>query len=138
LIADPDKGMTVFCNENHKDTYVVKSKVDLSINHRNDRAIRVAAHYYAGHIKGLGPDNHVILITDDGENRMLAKKEAGEWMKSMSIREYVEFQKEIPDLADLIADDDEMAASMKRFTYTEVFNSRLIRSIFRRLRSLRF
>jgi exosome complex exonuclease DIS3/RRP44 len=46
LCQDPAKRFFVFANEHHRDTYV-KATPGESPNDRNDRAIRVAAQFYA-------------------------------------------------------------------------------------------
>ena len=60
LCQDPAKRFFVFANEHHRDTYV-KTEAGESPNDRNDRAIRVAAKFYARAL----PGKRVVLLTND-------------------------------------------------------------------------
>lgn len=62
----------VFTNEHFRPTYVDR-KPNESPNDRNDRAIRVAAAWYASHVAHLGIP--VVLLTNDRGNRDLAVAE---------------------------------------------------------------
>jgi exosome complex exonuclease DIS3/RRP44 len=69
LISEPDKKFYVFSNEHHRQTFVRKDRKE-SPNDRNDRAIRTAVKWYEGHAPS---PLSVVLVTDDAENRRLAK-----------------------------------------------------------------
>ena len=66
----------VFVNEHHAETYVERAPGE-SANDRNDRAIRRAAAWYAGHAAAAGGKEaaRVVLVTDDAENRKKAESE---------------------------------------------------------------
>lgn len=71
LISEPDKKFYVFSNEHHRETFARKDRKETP-NDRNDRAIRTAVKWYEGHApKPLS----VVLVTDDAENRRLAKSD---------------------------------------------------------------
>ena len=53
-VENPDKHFYVFTNEHRRGLYVEQAQGE-SVNDRNDRAIRVAAQWYAGHIAQLNP-----------------------------------------------------------------------------------
>ncbi|KAG0461085.1 hypothetical protein HPP92_021382 [Vanilla planifolia] len=70
LCTNSARNFFVFDNEHHRDTYV-KQMVGESPNDRNDRAIRVAAHWYQSH---LGAGTKILVITNDRENKRRAIK----------------------------------------------------------------
>lgn len=96
LIASPTKRFFVFANEHHRETYITAEPGE-SPNDRNDRAIRVAAAWYATRL----PTMKIILLTDDVNNRVKAK-EMG--VEAMSAAQYAHMRTaDAPDLADLVA-----------------------------------
>ncbi|KAL0912834.1 hypothetical protein M5K25_016243 [Dendrobium thyrsiflorum] len=94
LCTNAMKNFFVFSNEHHRDTYV-KEMVGESPNDRNDRAIRVAAHWYQSH---LGGSTQILLITNDRENK---KKAIEEGLSAETVESYVR-SLEQPNLLDLV------------------------------------
>eukprot|EP00884_Botryococcus_braunii_P014654 jgi/Botrbrau1/2318/Bobra.39_1s0007.1 len=90
----PSRRFYVFANENHRDTYV-KALPGESPNDRNDRAIRVAAAWYAKRI----PQMQIILLSNDTDNR---KRAEAEGLTAMSALMYARSRQDAPDLADLV------------------------------------
>ncbi|WOL07345.1 exosome complex exonuclease [Canna indica] len=111
----------VFSNEHHKDTYV-KEMVGESPNDRNDRAIRVAAHWYQSH---LGENTQILLITNDRENKRRAVEEG---ISAETVESYVRSLGK-PDLLDLVVlsssadvnmeDVEDHRPSKKKVIYSE-------------------
>ncbi|KAF6023062.1 DIS3 [Bugula neritina] len=66
LIANPEKHFYVFINEHHNETYVERVRGETA-NDRNDRAIRVASHWYSSHL-AKHTNVKVVLLTNDREN----------------------------------------------------------------------
>lgn len=96
LISTDAKRFFVFLNEHHKDTYITAEPGE-SPNDRNDRAIRVAAAWYAARL----PTKRILLLTDDANNRRLAK-EAG--VEALCATEYAKLRSgDAPELVDLVA-----------------------------------
>lgn len=76
-----------------------------SSNDRNDRAIRMAATWYNKHLKKSQKDSsaediHVILLTDDADNRKKAKAEG---IITYSVRDYVKSLTDTPFLQDKLS-----------------------------------
>ena len=96
LISAPEKRFYVFANEHHKDTYI-KADAGETPNDRNDRAIRVAAAWYAARL----PTVRIILLTDDADSRLKAQSMG---LDAMGAREYAELRSsDAPNLADVVA-----------------------------------
>jgi exosome complex exonuclease DIS3/RRP44 len=96
LVAAPAKRFYVFANEHHADTFVTAQPGE-SPNDRNDRAIRVAAAWYAARL----PAVRVVLLTDDADSR---RKAAEMGVEAMSAAEYARLRAaDAPELADLVA-----------------------------------
>lgn len=114
LIEDPKKGFVVFCNENNRETFI-KNQPGESGNDRNDRAIRKAVEWYSEHISS---QFQVVLITNDKDNRMLAKSQG---LLARSISDYVENELvEFPDLIDIVGSNDEsQEVEADKFSYSE-------------------
>ncbi|CAK9137039.1 unnamed protein product [Ilex paraguariensis] len=99
LCSNSMRKFFVFSNEYHKDTYV-KAMAGESPNDRNDRgnggsAIRVAAQWYQNH---LGQGTHVLLITNDKENKRKATEEG---IFAETVESYVK-SLGLPGLLDLL------------------------------------
>eukprot|EP00210_Caulerpa_lentillifera_P005441 g5203.t1 len=95
----------VFQNEHHRNTYITHQSGE-SDNDRNDRAIRVAAKWYADL---LGGKMNVVLLTNDVNNRFKAQRELG--LIAKSVVEYAKSRtdcKELYDIAQIWAQDSEM------------------------------
>jgi exosome complex exonuclease DIS3/RRP44 len=107
LLTSPERQHVMFPNEHHTDTYI-ETNVGETPNDRNDRAIRVATKWFQ--------DNHshnanVILVTNDRENKMIARKEG---IEAVSIEEYVsKYVDTYPELGDLVAAPSESASSSR-------------------------
>lgn len=105
ILKRPTRQFYVFVNEHHKDTYVDREPGETN-NDRNDRAIRVAAHWYNKHLlesqRNVPKENRVrtVLITEDADNRRKAE-EIG--LTTCSIREYVESMSGHKMLADKLS-----------------------------------
>ena len=96
LIASPTKRFFVFANEHNRETYITAEPGETP-NDRNDRAIRVAAAWYAARL----PTMRIVLLTDDVNNRVKAK-EMG--VEAMSAGQYAHLRNsDAPELADLVA-----------------------------------
>ncbi|KAJ1721797.1 exosome catalytic subunit dis3 [Coemansia erecta] len=70
IVRDSDRRWFVFSNEHHRDTFVDRLAGE-SPNDRNDRAIRAAARWLAGHLQpaGITP----VLVTNDEDNLRKAR-----------------------------------------------------------------
>ncbi|KAI8993271.1 hypothetical protein BDB01DRAFT_716146 [Pilobolus umbonatus] len=101
IIADKTKRFYLFANEHQRDTFIERMK-DESPNDRNDRAIRVAAKWYADHLQAqhLSQNIQILLLTDDVGNREKAKSLD---IKTSSVSQYVESIKDVPELLDMVA-----------------------------------
>eukprot|EP00878_Enallax_costatus_P039986 GHUV01045943.1.p1 GENE.GHUV01045943.1~~GHUV01045943.1.p1 ORF type:complete len:168 (+),score=62.39 GHUV01045943.1:431-934(+) len=113
LCQSATKRFYVFANEHHKDTYV-KEESGESPNDRNDRAIRVAAKWYADRI----PQMPIILLTNDAGNLAAA---AAMGVTGMNLRTYAAARSDAPELQDLVArqdfmDEDEAALAAEGTT----------------------
>ncbi|GLT82513.1 hypothetical protein SLE2022_008780 [Rubroshorea leprosula] len=84
----------VFSNQFHKDTFVKRMDGE-SPNDFNDRAIRVASHWYQTH---LGGATSILLITNDRENK---RKAIEEGISAETIQSYVKSLGQ-PELLDLL------------------------------------
>ncbi|KAL1928856.1 hypothetical protein VTP01DRAFT_2642 [Rhizomucor pusillus] len=113
ILADKNKRFYMFANEHHRETFVEKLK-DESPNDRNDRAIRVAAKWYTDHLKSKGI--HVVMLSDDRANR---EKAAATGIKSISIRDYVEGIKDVPELLDMLAAPKDINTDKDKIVYDE-------------------
>lgn len=97
LIQSIKRQIIMFPNEHHVDTYVHR-KVEESANDRNDRAIRVATHWFAKH---HGHQADFILVTNDRGCRDVAINEG---LLSSSIDKYVKRHAEkFPTMLDFMA-----------------------------------
>ncbi|XP_060534111.1 exosome complex exonuclease RRP44 [Cylas formicarius] len=81
IIENPDRHFYIFINDHHKDTYLPEEDGEL-VNDYNDRCIRKACRWYIKHLPSL----RFVLLTDDVNNRRIAKQEN---IPSYSITEYV-------------------------------------------------
>ena len=108
LASAEDRRVHVFTNEHFKGTYVDRLEGE-SPNDRNDRAIRVAAKWYADHIQEAVSGDmsaadsdatpRVVLLTNDVDNRT---KATAEGLYSVSLRDYVRYDLKSPELEDLL------------------------------------
>jgi exosome complex exonuclease DIS3/RRP44 len=96
LIAAPTKRFFVFANEHHRETYITAEPGE-SPNDRNDRAIRVAACWYASRL----PTMKIIFLSDDVASR---RKAAELGLEAMSASQYAKLRgAEAPELVDVVA-----------------------------------
>uniref|UniRef100_A0A8C1GWW8 Exosome complex exonuclease RRP44 n=1 Tax=Cyprinus carpio TaxID=7962 RepID=A0A8C1GWW8_CYPCA len=74
-IHEKEKHFYMFTNEHHRETFIEREPGE-SANDRNDRAIRVAAKWYADHLakKTNGGSLKVVLLTDDRANKEKAEQ----------------------------------------------------------------
>uniref|UniRef100_A0A8C2KMT9 DIS3 exosome endoribonuclease and 3'-5' exoribonuclease n=1 Tax=Cyprinus carpio TaxID=7962 RepID=A0A8C2KMT9_CYPCA len=74
-IHEKEKHFYTFTNEHHRETFIEREPGE-SANDRNDRAIRVAAKWYADHLakKTNGGSLKVVLLTDDRANKEKAEQ----------------------------------------------------------------
>ncbi|XP_065176538.1 exosome complex exonuclease RRP44-like [Sycon ciliatum] len=119
LIGKPDKHFYVFSNEHHRETYVER-KPDESSNDRNDRAIREAAKWYMQHLqKSQKPDTYILLLTNDKDNRDLARTDG---LEAYAVREYVKSLTSSAMLLDRLAGlDESMEEDMQPGKKREMF-----------------
>lgn len=102
------KRFYVFFNDFRRETYVVR-KQDESINDRNDRAVRRAVKWYAGHLKGAVKKSggngakapSVIMISNDKENVKKAREDGAD---AVSMQHYVEGFDDASRLLDMISE----------------------------------
>lgn len=96
-----------------RDTYIERQPGE-SANDRNDRAIRVAASWYAAHLKcsavNDGTTIQIVLLTDDKKNAELAKQEG---ILCSSVGDYVRGLTNHPALQDKLSHKDYSSASNK-------------------------
>ncbi|KAI7867430.1 exosome complex exonuclease RRP44-like protein [Spinellus fusiger] len=111
LTSDKNKRFYLFSNEHHRDTFIEKLK-DESSNDRNDRAIRVSTKWYKDHLNqnAKGHSIEVVMLSDDRANR---EKALASGIKAVSVRDYVESMKDVPELVDMIANAKDSAANDK-------------------------
>ncbi|KAI9002338.1 hypothetical protein BC832DRAFT_561272 [Gaertneriomyces semiglobifer] len=122
LVSDRTRRLFVFCNEHHRDTYVERT-LDETPNDRNDRAIRTAVEWYNAHMQG---DAVAVLLTDDAANR---NKAISQGLISFSVRQYVHFLKDAPELIDMVASVDEDNIDQEdKFMYPEHLSANQISS----------
>ncbi|KAG0169487.1 exosome catalytic subunit dis3 [Apophysomyces sp. BC1034] len=127
ILADKNKRFYLFANEHHRDTFIERLK-DESPNDRNDRAIRVSTKWYADHLKaqGLGRRIEVVMLSDDRANR---EKAAATNIKTISVREYVNSMKDVPELLDMLAaPKDGSAEKDDKIIYEEHISAALIQN----------
>eukprot|EP00037_Helgoeca_nana_P036307 m.10789 g.10789 ORF g.10789 m.10789 type:complete len:1012 (+) comp7149_c0_seq1:34-3069(+) len=110
MVAHPTRHFHVFTNEHFKPTYIDKLEGE-SPNDRNDRAIRVAAKWYAEHVHealsgGLVQPvddsdsvSRVVLLTNDADNRAKANADG---LYAVSMRDYVTKDLKCSELEDLL------------------------------------
>ncbi|CAI9110453.1 OLC1v1010476C1 [Oldenlandia corymbosa var. corymbosa] len=137
LCSNASRKFFVFSNEHHRDTYV-KDMAGETPNDRNDRAIRVATRWYQDH---LGGAVHVLLLTNDRENK---RKAIEEGISAETVESYVKSLGQ-PELLDLIVqppsedvkmeDVEDLRPSKRKVIYTEhkpmsEITSGLLRGIF--------
>lgn len=107
LLRDHRRRFFLFSNEHHRETYAGHNRSE-SPNDRNDRAIRLAAQWYASHVEPLGVK--VLLVTNDRANLQSALKEG---IAVTTMRKFVMSLKEHPDLQEVLAasaEDDSSGA----------------------------
>ncbi|KAI9179099.1 exosome catalytic subunit dis3 [Blastocladiella emersonii ATCC 22665] len=104
LLANPDRRFYSFANEHHRATYVDRLDAE-SPNDRNDRAIRVAAKWYADHL-AQHPVT-IVMLSDDLGNRTFAAQEK---LKAMRVAHYAARFSAAPELVDLVAASESTAA----------------------------
>ncbi|KAI9020043.1 hypothetical protein CLU79DRAFT_756874 [Phycomyces nitens] len=122
ILADKNKRFYMFANEHHRDTYVEKLK-DESPNDRNDRAIRVSTKWYADHLKRCAPGYPIeaVMLSDDRANR---EKAGATGIKAISVRNYVETMKDVPELLDMLsASKDSSKDQDDKIVYDEHLSS---------------
>lgn len=121
LCTNPQRRFYIFSNEYHRQTYV-KAMVGESPNDRNDRAIRVATQWYQNH---LGESSHVMLITNDRDNR---RKAVEEGLHAETVESYVKTlgQSNLLDLVVLQSPEDatmmeidDLRPSKRKIVYAE-------------------
>ncbi|KAJ7319939.1 hypothetical protein JRQ81_019450 [Phrynocephalus forsythii] len=101
VIANPEKHFYSFTNEHHKETYIEQEQGENS-NDRNDRAIRVAAKWYDGHLDKLQNEEkaRVVLLTNDRKNKERAVEEG---IIAYTCEEYIKSLIANPELVDRLA-----------------------------------
>ncbi|XP_031771061.1 exosome complex exonuclease RRP44 [Apis florea] len=85
LINNVQRKFYVFVNEHHKETYIERNPGE-STSDRNDRAIRMAAKWYNTHLNLDHIKIKTVLLTDDAQNRELAKNEG---IPTISMEDYI-------------------------------------------------
>lgn len=89
IIINPSRKFYIFVNEHHKDTFVERVRGE-KVNDRNDRAIRVSAEWYNTHLALSSKTNSIktILITDDADNKTIARNNGLDAFTSKKEKEY--------------------------------------------------
>lgn len=116
LTADPTRRFYVFSNENHRQTFIDRIKLETP-NDRNDRAIRVATQWYNTHCLAFS-NVKFILLTDDAINRQLANQTQ---ILNASVLDYVQGMTQNPDLIDIIAIKESISTD-KKFMHKEYYS----------------
>ncbi|CDP01774.1 unnamed protein product [Coffea canephora] len=121
LCSNSSRKFFVFSNEHHRDTYV-KEMAGETPNDRNDRAIRVATHWYQSHLSNVV---RILLLTNDRENKRKALEEG---ILADTVESYVKTLGQ-PELLDLIVqpssedvnmeDVEDLRPSKRKVIYTE-------------------
>lgn len=124
IIDDEKRCCVAFSNEHHRSTYIDRMPEE-SANDRNDRAIRVAAHWYTQHLKGQA---QVLLLTNDAENRRRALSEG---LLCLTLRQYVEevIIKTHPDIGELLAHDQLDSDSKEKTGYANHLPSKQLNTL---------
>uniref|UniRef100_A0A8C2GRP0 Exosome complex exonuclease RRP44 n=1 Tax=Cyprinus carpio TaxID=7962 RepID=A0A8C2GRP0_CYPCA len=116
-IHEKEKHFYTFTNEHHRETFIEREPGE-SANDRNDRAIRVAAKWYADHLakKTNGGSLKVVLLTDDRANKEKAEQYG---LIVYRCEEYIKSLIGNPELVDRLAlqpdDQNEIAGSKLLF-----------------------
>ncbi|RKP20466.1 mitotic control protein dis3 [Rozella allomycis CSF55] len=97
-----DKRYFTLANEHHRGMHVEKEQGE-TINDRNDRAIRNVAIWMQKHVNDLGLNIQVVFLTDDAENKRKALEKG---LIATSVRDYVETVENLPELADMLYNED--------------------------------
>eukprot|EP00038_Savillea_parva_P009841 m.186189 g.186189 ORF g.186189 m.186189 type:complete len:1044 (+) comp16690_c0_seq1:60-3191(+) len=126
LSTNQDRRFYVFANEHFKATYIDRNDGE-SPNDRNDRAIRVAAKWYAQHIRealqshstAMDTDDlcRVVLLTNDADNGRKAKADG---LHAVSMRDYIVKDLNAPDLEDLLPMAASEAAALSHTEFDNV------------------
>ena len=105
LVRSDEKRFYVFFNEFRLETHVIRDQNE-TINDRNDRAVRVAAKWYASHLTKSISDSRlkrkppaIVILTDDRDNR---KKATAEGLFVYSLVDYVSELEDADRLLDMI------------------------------------
>lgn len=102
MLHAQEKHFYTFTNEHHRETFIEREPGE-SANDRNDRAIRVAAKWYTGHLKTFSSalkELQVILLTNDQGNKQKAE-ESG--LLVFKFEEYIRSLTANPELVDRLA-----------------------------------
>ncbi|KAI1006907.1 Exosome complex exonuclease [Podosphaera aphanis] len=103
LTKSEEKRFYVFFNDFRVETYVLRDKGE-SINDRNDRAVRRAVRWYAEHLrqamKGRAQVPSVVMLSDDKENLIKAKRDG---IEACSLRNYVEGLENADQFLDMLS-----------------------------------
>lgn len=111
----------VFSNEHHRETYLAKQEGE-SDNDRNDRAIRKAAGWYAGH----SSDALVCLLTNDRDNECLAVEQG---IPSCSLSSYlagIPGSEQLQDMLDSAMAASSFAGAEESLEYDEHLNPQML------------
>ncbi|SAL96893.1 hypothetical protein [Absidia glauca] len=122
MLADTNKRFYLFANEHCRETFIEKLK-DESPNDRNDRAIRVAVKWYSDHLKGQPV--RTVLLSDDRANR---EKASALGLKAVSVKDYVEGIKDVPELLDIVVAPKDNDANKNEIIYEEHLSPAQIQS----------
>ncbi|KAI2668439.1 Exosome complex exonuclease RRP44 [Labeo rohita] len=116
-IHEKEKHFYTFTNEHHRETFIEREQGE-SANDRNDRAIRVAAKWYADHLakESNGGSLKVVLLTDDRANKEKAEQHG---LIVYRCEEYIKSLIGNPELVDRLAlqsdDQNEITGSKLLF-----------------------
>ncbi|XP_067116337.1 exosome complex exonuclease RRP44 [Osmerus mordax] len=119
ILHEKEKHFYTFTNEHHRETFIEREPGE-SANDRNDRAIRVAAQWYGGHL-GKAPEGaglKVVLLTNDRGNKEKAE-ESG--LLTFRCEEYIKSLIANPELVDRLAltNDDKNEISSSKVLFPE-------------------
>lgn len=120
LTTGHDKRFYVFHNEFRAETHVDRQSGE-SINDRNDRAIRTVAKWYSEHlakVKKGAPQ--VLMLTNDRQNMLLAKKEG---INVCSLHDYIAEYKDSDQLLDIIPPEESFNKERETQVYPNYYSS---------------
>ena len=120
LIKSEDKRFYLFFNEFRSETSVKRSEGE-TINDRNDRAVRKAAHWYMSHLRSTKRKSPtIVILTNDQDNR---KKAQAKGLAAVSLQDYVSGLDDADRLLDMVAERQDRLTRHGDLFYPEYYST---------------